>query len=185
MVGLYACPDMDPILAANRLPSLAERATRAAIAAHCLGRTAGRRVTPRALVNDALIRFERAVQRVAGDGIRPALLFAERDRIVRELRTFAESRLALRLVALHRRDVVAFGEPAHPFDAIVRGRRGGVYGLIFRRLAPGSDRLETMRAMRAAALEYREEPLRGVLVYDLRSGDLLSVVPRASEYPAA
>ena len=176
---------MDPILAANRLPTLAERAIRAAIVAHCLGRTAGRRVTPRLLVNDALIRFERAVQRVAGDGVRPALLFAERDRIVRELRTFAESRFASRLVALHRRDVVGLREKAHPFDAIVRGRRGGVYGLLFRRLAPGSGRLEAMRRMRAAALDYSQEPLRGVLVYDLRSGDVLSVVPRASEYPAA
>src|SRR5215469_4869468 len=127
---------MDPILVADRLPKLAERAMRNAILAQSLvGDRAGRRVTPRPLVDDALIRFEAMVARVAHDGIRPALLFAERDRIVRELTRFAAGRLAARLFAVKKRDVVAVASEARPFDAIVRGRRGGLYGVVFRRLA--------------------------------------------------
>src|SRR5580704_14048613 len=101
---------MDPILAAERLPKLAARAMRSAIVAAALRPPRGgpvRGVTHRSLVNDALIRFERGVQRIASSGIRPALLFAERDRIVRELRAFIDGRLAARLFALRRRDVVA------------------------------------------------------------------------------
>lgn len=153
---------MDPILAAERLPKLAERAMRAAVAAAVSG---GRRTTPRALVDDALIRFERAVQRVAGDGIRPALLFAERDRIVRELRGFVEGRLAARLFSLRRRDLLAAGRRAAPFDALVRGRRGGTYAVVFRRLCRDGRRLETMQAIANAAHRHAER-IAGVLVYD-------------------
>jgi hypothetical protein len=154
---------MDPILAAQRLPRIAERAMRDA-AVVAAGR--GRRVTPRVLINDALIRFERSVQRVAGEGIRPSLLFAERDRIVSELRRFIETRLAARLFALRRRDVLAVGAGAAPFDAIVRGKRGGSFGVVFRRLAKDGRRLETMRAMRTAAHDFQGERLTGILVYD-------------------
>jgi|SRR5579862_241966 len=157
---------MDPILAADRLPKLAERAMRDAI----LGSA-----TRRSLIDDALIRFEAMVQRVARDGIRPALLFAERDRIVRELGRFAGSRLASRLFAIKRRDVVAVGRDARPFDAIVRGRRGGAYGVVFRRLRSDGRRLETLRTIRAAAARHGREDLRGVLVYDFASGSVRTV----------
>ena len=86
---------MDPLLAVSRLPKLAERAMRASVVA-ALER---RRVTPRVLINDALMRFERAIQNEAPEGIRPALLFTERDRIVRELRGFIDGRVAARLAA--------------------------------------------------------------------------------------
>lgn len=170
-MGRYDAAVMDPILVAQRLPRLAERAMRSAIVTLALSREAGgRHATQQALATDALVRFERMVQRAAGDGIRPALLFAERDRIVRELRTFAGSRLASRLFAVRRRDVVAVGREAGSFDAVVRGRRGGVYGVVFRRLARDGRRLEAMRAIRAAARSCRDESPRGVLVYDFTAG---------------
>jgi hypothetical protein len=153
---------MDPILAADRLPKLAERAMRSAILAH----------DHRPLIDDALIRFERMVQRVASDGIRPALLFAERDRIVRELTRFASSRLAARLLAVRKRDVVAIAKEARPFDAIVRGRRGGFYGVVFKRLARDGRRLEALRSIRSAAANHVVEGLRGVLVYDFTAGSV-------------
>jgi hypothetical protein len=182
---------MDPILAAERLPKLAARAMRSAIVAAALRPAIGefaRGVTHRSLVNDALIRFERGVQRVASGGIRPALLFAERDRIVRELRSFVDGRLAARLFSLRRRDVLAVGSAAAPFDAIVRGRRGGAYGVVFRRLASDGRRLETMRTIRHAALRARPgEPLRGILVYDFGAGTVrtLRCAPQAVELSAA
>lgn len=157
---------MDPILVADRLPKLAERAMRNAIVRLSLANgRAGLRLTQRELIDDALIRFEAMVQRVAGDGIRPALLFGERDRIVRDLRAFVETRLAARLFAIRRRNVIAVGRRAAPFDALVRGRRGGIYGVVFLRLAHGGRRLETMRAIRATA-QRRGEGLGGVLIYD-------------------
>ncbi|MBV8375032.1 MAG: hypothetical protein JO302_05940 [Candidatus Eremiobacteraeota bacterium] len=154
---------LDPLLAAGRLPKLAERAMRDAI----LGGVAqARRLSHRVLVDDALLRFEGMVARAAPDGIRPAILFAERDRIVRDLGRFARSRLANRLFAIHRDDVAAIDDAARPFDAIVRGRRGGLYGVILRRLPSDGRRLESMRAMRGAATAYRQAHLLGVLVYD-------------------
>jgi hypothetical protein len=182
---------MDPILAADRLPKLAARAMRSAIVTAALRPVSGelaRAVTHRSLVNDALIRFERGVQRIASSGIRPALLFAERDRIVRELKTFCESRLAARLFALRRRDVIAVGGAAAPFDAIVQGRRGGAYGVVFRRLAGDGRRLDTMRTIQRAAQRSRNaQPLRGVLVYDFRAGTVrtLRLADRAVELSAA
>ena len=164
---------MDPILAAERLPKLAARAMRGAIVAAALRPAGGqfRAVTHRSLVNDALIRFERSVQRAAGGGIRPALLFGERDRIVRDLRTFCDGRLAARLFALRKRDVAAVGRSAAPFDAVVRGRRGGIYGVVFRRLPSDGRRLDTMRRIQHAAERLRAgEPLRGVLIYDFGAG---------------
>jgi hypothetical protein len=151
----------DPILVANRLPRLAERAMRDAILAR-LGR--------HRLVDDALLRFEALVQRLARDGVRPALLFAERDRIVREVSRFAKSRLAARLFAIKHSGVAAVGRGARPFDAIVHGRRGGLYGVVFRRLPADGRRLESMRAIRNAAAVYGPEHLRGVLIYDFGSG---------------
>ncbi|MBV8331941.1 MAG: hypothetical protein JO192_04335 [Candidatus Eremiobacteraeota bacterium] len=151
----------DPILVANRLPKLAERAMRDAILAR-LGR--------HHLEDEALLRFEALVQRLARDGIRPASLFAERDRIVREISRFAQSRLASRLFAIKRRGVAALGRDARPFDAVVHGRCGGLYGVVFRRLPGDGRRLESMRAIRSAAAAYAPNRLRGVLVYDFGSG---------------
>lgn len=151
---------MDPILAAGRLPRLAELAMRDAIV-QALARG---RLTPRALVDEALVRFEGAAARRIGSGIRPALLFAERDRIVRELRSFFDGRLSARLCALERRAFVALGAPAAPFDAIVKSRRGS-YGVVFRRLPADGRRLEVLRRARAA-LQKTRTPVDGVLLYD-------------------
>jgi hypothetical protein len=144
---------------------------RAAIVSRCVPQPGVfRRFTERALIDEALIRFETMVSRVAGDGIRPALLFSERDRIVRELGRFSRSRLAARLFAVRRTDVIAVAAAARPFDAVVRGRRGLVYGVVLRRLAGDGRRLESMRAMRVAARQYRHGSLGGVLVYDFSAG---------------
>ena len=165
---------MDAFLIAERLPKLAERAMCEAIAAAALFRAKDERrvATPRELVDDALMRFEAATMRVGSAGVRPALLFAERDRIVGELRRFVQTRLASRLFRVRARDVVAIGRDARPFDAIVCGRKGGVYGVVFRRLARDGRRLEAMRAIRAAAASYRHAGLRGVLVYDFTAGSV-------------
>lgn len=181
-------PVMDPILVAQRLPKLSERAMREAIVAQSLARASRTRAaSQRALADDALMRFEGFVKRAARDGVRPAVLFAERDRIVGELRRFLASRLASRLFAVRRADVVAVGREALPFDAIVHGRRGGVYGVVFRRLVRDGRRLETMRAVRRAAHEYAGADLRGVLVYDFTTGTIrtLRCGARAVELAAA
>ena len=157
---------MDPLVAANRLPQIAEAAMRNAV----LTGVARGNVTPRALVGDALIRFERAVGREAPAGIRPALLFAERDRVVRELGIFIGGRLAARLAALRRRDVVALGRGAAPYDAVVRNLRGDQYGIVLRRLPVDGRRLETLRDLRLAAASAKRTPLKGILVYDFSSG---------------
>ena len=136
---------MDPLLAARRLPVLAQRAMRAAI----LAALARARVTPRALIDEALLRFERSVGSETPDGVRPALLFAERDRIVRELRRFIDGRLAARLAAVKARDLIALGKAAAPFDEIVRNRFGRIYGVVFRRLPADSVRLDVFAPHRA------------------------------------
>jgi hypothetical protein len=156
---------MDPILAAGRLPRLAERSMRDAIV-QALERG---RLLPRALVDGALVRFERAVRRSTGDAARPCVLFAERDRIVRELRTFVDGRLAARMNALRVRDLVATGSRAAPFDAIVRNRRGRVYGIVFRRLPADGRRLDVLQRVRVA-LKAARTPLDGVLLYDFSGG---------------
>jgi hypothetical protein len=158
---------LDPLLIADRLPKLAERAMRDAILA---GVMQARRLSQRALVDDALVRFEGMVACAAPDGIRPAVLFAERDRIVCDLGRFARSRLAGRLFAIHREAVAAVDDRAQPFDAIVRARRGGLYGVVLRRLPNDGRRLESMRALRGAAAAFRRAHLLGVLVYDFGSG---------------
>lgn len=170
-LAMTTIPPMDPILVAKRLPKLSERAMRDAIVSVSLARERGAHVAgPRALADDALLRFERLVHRVAHAPVRPALLFAERDRILGDLQTFSRGRLASRLFAVRRRDVVCVGGAARPFDAVVRGRRGGLYGVVFRRLAGDGKRLDAMRAIRNAARAYCGEGLRGVLVYDFGSG---------------
>lgn len=128
------------------------------------------KMTPRQLINDALVRFERSVQSEAPAGVRPALLFSERDRIVRELRGFIDGRLAARLSAVRGRDIVALGREAAPFDAIVCNRTGRCYAVVLRRLPVGGARLESLRNMRIAAQAYTKTPLHGVLVYDFVSG---------------
>jgi len=157
---------MDPLLAARRLPVLAQRAMRTSI----LAALARARVTPRALIDEALLRFERSVGSETPEGVRPALLFAERDRIVRELRRFIDGRLAARLAAVKPRDLVAVGRAAAPFDAIVRNRFGRIYAVVFRRLPADSVRLDLLRRIALAMSRYDKTPLRGVLVYDFSSG---------------
>lgn len=158
--------EMDPLLAANRLPRLAERAMRNAV----LSAIDRGRMTPRTLVDNALMRFEHAVGTEAPDGIRPSLLFAERDRIVRELRRFIDGRLSARLAAVRRQEVVAMGKQAAPFDCIVRNRRGRNYAVVFRRLPNDGRRLEVLRRIRVAAEKATRTPLSGVLVYDFTGG---------------
>lgn len=157
---------MDALIAAKRLPRLAEMAMRNAV----LAAMARGRMTPRTLVDDALIRFERAVGRHASSGVRPALLFAERDRVVTELRAFIAGRLSLRLAALQRRDIVALGRGAAPFDAIVRGPLGRCYGVVMRRLPKGGQRLEALRRIRMELYKEKRTPVAGILVYDFTTG---------------
>jgi hypothetical protein len=152
---------MDPLIVARRLPRIAERAMRAAIRKGI----ANGGITARALVGDALAGFDARVARELGAGPRSALLFAERNRIARELRAFAERRLAARLCALRRRDVIAVGADASPFDAVVRNRRGRRYAIVLRRLPCDGTRLELLGRMRIAAKRART-PVDGVLVYD-------------------
>lgn len=151
---------MDPLLAARRLPRIAELAMRTAI----VRSLARGRLTPRALVDESLLRFETVVARQLGS-VRPALLFAERDRIARELRAFVDGRLAARLAALRAHQIVSAGRAAAPFDLIVRNPRGRTFGVVFRRFPEGGRRLDLLRRVRAA-LQTARTPLDGVLVYD-------------------
>lgn len=170
--GTLRSPPMDPILAAQRLPRLAERAMRHVIVVGSLRPERGaRRFGPRVLADDALVCFERLALR-SSPGVRPALLFSERNRIVAEVQAFLRSRLAARLFAVRPRDIVALGKPAAPFDALIRGRRGGIYGVVLRRLARDGRRLETIRAIRRAARSNRIAGLRGVLVYDFATASV-------------
>jgi hypothetical protein len=140
---------------------------RAAVAAVLLQR---RMPTERALANEALVRFEALVQGAAAEGVRPASLFAERDRIVSELRRFAGSKLAARCFNVARRNVLAAGDRAKPFDALLRGRDGAAYGLALRRLPAGADRLTALANARPQAGGPPAETLRGIVTYDFRSG---------------
>ncbi len=160
--------EMDPLQAASRIPKLAELAMRNAI----LAAIDRRRMTPRGIVDDALVRFERSVGKEAPGGIRPALLFAERDRVVRELRVFIDGRLASRLAALRARDVVALGRAAAPFDAVVRSARGQCFGVMFRRLPAGDRRLDEIRHLTTlSGVEGgARTQLCGVLAYDFATG---------------
>lgn len=159
---------MDPLLAARRLPTLSDRAVRDAFVAALLSR---RRPALASLVEEALLRFERAVQLQAGDGVRPALLFAQRDRIVRTMRVLCSSEITARLFSLHRRDVIATGSGARPFDVIVRASDGGLHAVLVRRLPPDGRRLERLRAARMCAKRpHRCGPLAGVVVVDLQTG---------------
>lgn len=168
---------MDPLLAAAHLPKLAEQAARSAIVTSI----ERGRMTPRSLINDALVKFERHVQSEAPDGLRPALLFAERDRIVRELRGFIDGRLAARLAALRKRDVVAAGAEAAPFDLIVRNGRERCYGIVLRRLPGDGRRLDLLKRIQSAAAAYKKTPLSGVFVYDFASGSGRLVRPGRRE----
>ena len=159
---------MDALLAAERLPRIAQRAMRVAIVT-CL---AEQRMTPRALVDRALVVFEATVNSRLGD-VRSALLFGERDRIVRELRSFVDGRLAARLRALRRVDLVAAGSGAAPFDLVVRNRRGRLYGVVFRRLPRDGRRLSLLQRIRAAVRTATRTPVDGVLVYDFSRGSAL------------
>ncbi len=158
---------MDPILLAWRLPRFADTALRGSIVAALV---AGSRPTQQNLVTDALIRFERIVQAQASDGVRPALLFAQRDRISASLRRFLASRFARRLFALRRREIIAVGRSARPFDALVRGRRGATYAVLIRTLPTGARRLDAYRAIRTAAGARPGRAPTGVVIYDLTDG---------------
>ena len=161
---------MDPLLAARRLPALADRAVRDALVG-ALGSSPT--ATPAALADDALRRFERAVRSIAPRGVRPALLFALRDRIVRTARSCEASGGIFRVP---RRDVVALGALARPFDAIVRGRGGALHAVVWRRLPRDGRRLERLRVARAwAAREHRCGALAGVVLIDLDTGTALAL----------
>ena len=127
-------------------------------------------MSPRSLIDEALVAFERAVGASVPEGVRPFLLFSERDRIVRELRGFIESKVAARMAAVRRRDVIAVAASAKPFDAIVRNRFGRAYAIVMRRLPAGDGRLDVLRRIHRAARRYDKTPLSGVLVYDFVSG---------------
>ena len=157
----------DPVLVAKTLPEFGEAAMRAAVAGALAKRSP---VTERWLANEALVRFEAFVQALASEGVRPASLFAERDRIVSELRRFAKSRLAARCFGVARRNVLAVGPNALPFDALVRGRDGAPYALALRRLPPGPERLALLPTAHAPANGTWREPLRGVVTYDFLTG---------------
>ena len=165
MGGEYPASVMDALLAAQRFPALTLQAMRGAIGTAL----ASRRIAPPVLVGDALIRFERMVAREAPDGVRPALLFAERDRIVRELRGFITTRLASRLFTLAGHAVIALEGDAKPFDAVVRNASGEFYAVALRRLPSDGRRLEMLLRIREAAIRYRPHPLHGVVVYDFSS----------------
>lgn len=158
---------MDPLLAADLLPRLADLAMRRAVAAALRG---GKRATLRALVDDALVRFERCLQAKAPDGVRPALLFAQRDRILRAMRAFTAARGAARLFALPARNVIASGRSAAPFDAIVRARDGRAHAVVVRAVPRDGRRLELYRRIRSAATRRPGEPLASVVVFDLNGG---------------
>ncbi|MDQ2866643.1 MAG: hypothetical protein M3R51_10495 [Candidatus Eremiobacteraeota bacterium] len=152
-------------MAARRLPELAESAMRDAVLSALVHAR-----TPRALIDDALIRFERGVGREAPAGIRPSLLFAERDRVVRDLRAFIDSRLAVRLGTLRRRDIVAVGRGAAPYDAIVRNSRGRCYAIVLRRLPKDGRRLDVFQCYRRLPGSIKRTPLSGILIYDFSTG---------------
>jgi hypothetical protein len=155
---------MDPLLAAARLPRLAQRAMALAIA----GAVSGGGMTPRALVDRALVTFEASVTRLGA--VRPTLLFAERDRIARELRVFVDGRLARRLRAQKPDALVAAGRAAAPFDVVVRNRRGATYAVVFRRLPRDGHRLVLLQRIRAVVQTTTRTPVDGVLVYDFSRG---------------
>jgi hypothetical protein len=163
---------IDSILQAQRLPALAERAMREAIVGLRERAARGRAPTPRVLITDALIRFERLAQHIGGGSVRPSLLFAQRDGIARTLRTFSASELARRLYAVPKSDIVELGRQAAPFDAVVKGRGGRLYGLAFCGLASDGRRLESLRGLRQSARRHRAGPLEGVVVYDFASGSV-------------
>ena len=156
---------MDPLLAAGRLPRLAQRSMRDAVCARLVvpGRAPARR-----LIDSALLRMERALERCGPASALAPLVFAERNRVVREMETFLTSRLAARLFALAPGRVVA-GAHAAPFDAIVGGRAGALYGIVMRRLEANASRLQTYQRVRTAAAAY-DRVIAAVVVYDWSSG---------------
>lgn len=137
---------MDPLLAANAIPRLADLAMRRATLA-ALAR--GGRPQFGLIVNEALACFERMVERSVPGNARPALLFPQRNRIVGGLRTFLSSRMATRLFALPPHALTSLGSAASPFDAIVRGPDGRLHAVIFRSVPRDARRLELYRRIRA------------------------------------
>lgn len=125
-------------------------------------------MTPRTIVDRALVDFEAAVKRLGT--VRPALLFAERDRIARELHAFVASRLARRLRAQRRPAVVAVGRAAAPFDIVIRNRAGASYAVVLRRLPGDGRRLAFLQRVRAATQTTTRKPVDGILVYDFARG---------------
>jgi hypothetical protein len=159
---------MDPLLAAETLPRLADLAMRRAVATAV---SSGRNASLRGLVDDALVRFERLVQSKARDGVRPALLFAQRDRMLIGIRAFLGTRAAARLFSLRRRDLIAAGNAAAPFDIVARGRDGRLHGIVLRSVPRDGRRLELYRRVRAAASQRRVgEAITTVTVCDLNGG---------------
>jgi hypothetical protein len=159
---------MDPLLAASRLPALADRAVRDTFVATLASR---RRSALPALVREALLRFERSVALKAPNGVRPSLLFAQRDRILRAIRRLWGAEVTARLFWIHRRDIVASGTSARPFDLIVRARDGALYAVVWRALPTDGRRLERLRAARIWAKRgHRTGTLAGIVIVDLQTG---------------
>ncbi len=165
-IAVHQTDRVDSLMLTERLPKRAVRAQCDAVVASLCDR---RWASPRALCNRALLQFEAAVARSAGAGVRPALLFAERDRIVVELRRFLASRLASRLRALAPARVRA-GRAAAPFDALVLGGDGARYAIVLRRLPERGRRLHALHAIRTAAARSRDGDLAAVVVYDFAGG---------------
>jgi hypothetical protein len=122
------------------------------------------------IVTEALAGFERMVERRIRGNARPALLFAQRNRIVRGLKAFLSSRSAARLFALPRRALVAAGSAASPFDSIVRGRDGRLHAVIFRSIPSDARRLELYRCTRTAANRAGGPAVATVTICNLEGG---------------
>ena len=158
---------MDPLLAANAIPRLADLAMRRALLA-TLVRHGRPQLGP--IVTEALAEFERMVERKLRGSARPALLFTQRNRIVRGLKAFLSSRSAARLFGLPRRALVAAGPTAGPFDSIVRGRDGRLHAVIFRSIPSDARRLELYRRIRAAAARVGGPAVATVTICNLEGG---------------
>jgi hypothetical protein len=158
---------MDPLLAANAIPRLADLAMRRALLA-ALVRSGRPQLGP--IATQALADFERRVERKMRGNPRPALLFTQRNRIVRGLKAFLSSRGAARLFALPRRALVATGAAAGPFDTIVRGSDGRLHAVIFRSAPNDTRRLELYRRIHAAAAKAGGPAVATVTLYNLDGG---------------
>ncbi|HUY11125.1 MAG TPA: hypothetical protein VMV73_02565 [Candidatus Dormibacteraeota bacterium] len=159
---------MDLLELAALLPKLTARVARDVIV-DALG--APGRFHERALVAASVARFEALLARDIADGVRPGLLFEQRDLLALRLRTFARTPLARRLGRLRRASVLRRGAAAKPFDALLRTRAGRVLALLVRPMPTGEARLDIYRAARGAIERFEgREPLVALMLIDPLSG---------------